>query len=71
MRKSRYYSNPGYRFKVWIKSHSIAYNYLYFYYYFGLGDRWANRPPLYPLLLAALRVVGRRREHGAGKPREA
>jgi Dolichyl-phosphate-mannose-protein mannosyltransferase len=27
---------------------------LYFYYYFGLGDRWANRPPLYPLLLAGI-----------------
>ena len=29
----------------------------YFHFYFGLGDRWANRPPGYPLMLAGLRAV--------------
>jgi 4-amino-4-deoxy-L-arabinose transferase-like glycosyltransferase len=28
---------------------------LYFHFYLGLGDRWANRPPLYPLMLAGIR----------------
>jgi 4-amino-4-deoxy-L-arabinose transferase-like glycosyltransferase len=30
---------------------------LYFHFYFDLGDRWANRPPLYPLFLAGIRVL--------------
>ncbi|MCU0725225.1 MAG: glycosyltransferase family 39 protein [Planctomycetes bacterium] len=30
---------------------------LHFRYYYGLGDAWANRPPLYPIFLAGLETV--------------